>query len=149
MRNRLLGAAAKPRRLPAFTDSGLTNARARSGLEEGEGDGEEAAGSGASAGGRKKQSAADVEHAEVVTQTGSHDATTHEGMLTVTVIKAEGVLDADERGGGSDPYVRVGLGGQEYIIAINRDVEFSHGGEECAWKAAGSCCGRHTTSTRR
>ena len=54
-------------------------------------------------------------------------------MLTVTVIKAEGVLDADERGGGSDPYVRVGLGGQEYITAINRDVEFSHGGEECAW----------------
>ena len=78
---------------------------------------------------------AEVEHSEAVTQTTSHDLVTHEGMLTVTIVQAQGLLNADGGGGGSDPYVRLGMGGQEYVTSINRDIEFNHSMTDhlCEW----------------
>eukprot|EP01047_Picozoa_sp_COSAG01_P004171 COSAG01_NODE_134_length_24525_cov_434.185172_14_plen_1413_part_00 len=77
--------------------------------------------------------AAPVEMREAVTQCGPHDMSIHEGMLSVTLIKAEGLLDADRSGGGgSDPYVRVGMGGQEFATKVNKDVNFN-GDSECVW----------------
>jgi hypothetical protein len=134
MRNRLLGAAAKPRRLPAFTDSGLSSAAERGGtpaIESGCVDER----STAIPTNESRHGRQDVEYAEAVTQTTSHDLVTHEGTLTVTVVQAQGLLNADDRGGGSDPYVRVGMGGQEYVTSINRDIEFNHSMTDhlCEW----------------
>jgi hypothetical protein len=134
MRNRLLGAAAKPRRLPAFTDSGLPSAARRSGTPADHTDvvQEKVLRTPSF---ENKIDRAEVEHSEAVTQTTSHDLVTHEGMLTVTIVQAQGLLNADGGGGGSDPYVRLGMGGQEYATTINRDIEFNHSMTDhlCEW----------------
>ena len=57
---------------------------------------------------------------EMVTQCGTHDLRTQEGALVLTIVQAENLPNADAAGGGSDPYVRVGLGGQEYTTKVNR-----------------------------
>ena len=134
MRNRLFGAAAKPRRLPAFTDSGLPSAAKRSGTHAAHGDDVEEPTDVVPTGVDKKVRK-DVEHDEAVTQTTSHDLVTHEGVLTVIIVQAQGLLNAVERGGGSDPYVRLGMGGQEYVTTINRDIEFNHSTTNhlCEW----------------
>ena len=135
MRNRLFGAAAKPRRLPSFTDSGLPSAATRSGTPAAHTDAADQQQKVVPTSVEDKKDRGEVEHVEAVTQTTSHDLVTHEGMLTVTIVQAQGLLNADEHGGGSDPYVRIGMGGQEYVTTINRDIEFNHSKTDhlCEW----------------
>jgi hypothetical protein len=97
-------------------------------------------------GGREKQSQAQAsalrlatgEAQVVVTQTSDYERCMHEGLLSVTIVKAEHVLSADDNGG-SDPYIRAGVGGQEFVTKVIKDADFSGGatsadsGDSCAW----------------
>ena len=82
---------------------------------------------GDTSGGRQQQQLKDrrklgetADSHEMVTQCGTHDLRTQEGVLVLTIVQAENLPNADAAGGGSDPYVRVGLGGQEYTTKVNR-----------------------------
>eukprot|EP01052_Picozoa_sp_SAG31_P060613 SAG31_NODE_19768_length_592_cov_0.821501_1_plen_64_part_00 len=48
----------------------------------------------------------------------------HEGVLSVAIIEVMGIKNADNGSGGSDPYVRLGFGGQEYVTGVKMDVDF-------------------------
>ena len=91
-------------------------------------------------GGREKQTRtselrlATGEAQIAVTQTSDYERCIHEGVLSVTIVKAENVMPADDNGG-SDPYVRAGVGGQEFVTGIKMDVDFAGGADSnsCAW----------------